>query len=202
MPFDEIESKEFRPTVLIFTRGNWIDFYDCYKKYTCEKCKRFDWLQATQNGILAAPILPLRMPDFLETSDLRAIVVSNNTKKVFETFSKDLADFFPIPNFKDRFVLLPKRLLLRPDKVKISDDYMDGFPFRSEYPKCQKCNKYPDLCFRGSLYTVPDDVVFGGIILDTKGMVLAASRELSDHLRKAQLTGMKIEKNAFANPKK
>jgi hypothetical protein len=81
MPFDRIESKEFRPTTLIFTCGNWLDFYDCYKPYICDECNRFDWLKATQNGILETPILPLRMPDFFQTSDLRAFVVSTKTKK-------------------------------------------------------------------------------------------------------------------------
>jgi hypothetical protein len=202
MPFDALESKEFRPITLIFTRGNLLNFYDCYKPYICDKCKRFDWLKATQNGILAPPILPLRMPDFFLTSDLRAQIVSVKTKKVFETFSGNLAEFFPIPKIKDYYVLLPKRLLFRPDKVVIANNFKSGKPFRSGDPVCKKCNKYPDLCFNRSLYLVPDDIVLGGIVLDTKSMVLAASRELSDHLHKAKLTGMAITKNAFANPKK
>jgi hypothetical protein len=200
MPFDELDSKDFKPITTIFTRGNWNDFYDCYKQYVCDKCNRFDWLKATQNGILATPKLPVRMPDFFLTSDFRSFVVSASTKKAFETFSGEIAEFFPIPQIKDYYVLLPKRLLFRPDKVVISEDYKSGEPFRSEDPVCKKCKKYPDLCFRGSLYLVPDNTVFGGIVIDTKGMTLVASRELSDHLRKAKLTGMAIEKNAFANP--
>jgi hypothetical protein len=117
IPFDEIESKEFRPITTIFTRGNWNDFYDCYKPYICDKCNRFDWLKATQNGIHATPKLPVRMPDFFQTSTFRSFVVSVNTKKAFETFSGEIAEFFPIPKIKDYYVLLPKQLLLRPDKI-------------------------------------------------------------------------------------
>jgi hypothetical protein len=201
MPFDELESKEFRPTTLIFTQGNWLDFYDCYKPYICDNCNRFDWLKATQNGISASPKLPVRMPDFFLTSDMRAFIVSEKVKKTFEAYSKTIADFYPIPKTKDYYVLLPKQLLFRPDKIVISKKFKKGEPFRSDAPVCKKCKKYPDLCFDRSLYIVPDDIVFGGIILDTKGMTLVTSRELSDYLRKAKLTGMDIAKNAFANPK-
>jgi hypothetical protein len=141
------------------------------------------------------------MPDFFQTSDLRSFVVNTKTKKVFETFSDNLVDFFPIPKMKDYYVLLPKQLLFRPDKVVIANDFKNGEPFRSGSPVCKKCNKYPDLCFSRERYLVPNNIVFGGIILDTKSMVLIASRDLSDQLHKVKLTGMDIRKNAFANPK-
>jgi hypothetical protein len=201
MPFDELASKEFRPMTLVFTRSTWIDFYDCYKPYICNKCNRFDWLKSTQNGIRHPPKLPVRMPDFFQTSDRRAFVVSEKVKKTFETFSGDIAEFFPIPKIKDYYVLLPKQFLFRPAKVVISEKFENGEPFRSEDPVCKKCKKYPDLCFRRGLYLVPDNIVLGGIVLDTKGMILVASRDLSDHIRKTKLTGIDIDKNAFANPK-
>lgn len=49
--------------------------------------------------------------------------------------------------------------------------------------------------------TVPDDVVFTGIVVDTKSMTLVASSELANHLRQAKLEGMKFQKNEFANEK-
>ena len=185
----------------MFTRSNWFDFFDSYLPFVCKKCNKFDWLKATQNGISHTPIFPAKMPDFFQTSDMRAYVVSTKTRIAIEDFSDSIAVFFTIPKIKDHFVLLPKQLLYRPNKVVISDEYLGGVAFRSTKPVCQECKMY-DLGFRRRLFNVPDDIVFGGIVLDTIGMTLVASREFSDHLRKAKLTGMDIAKDAFANPKK
>ena len=203
MPFDEIESKESRSITWMFTRTNWFDAHDCYKPYLCSKCKRFDWLKATQGGILVPPIFPLKIPDFFQTSDRRAFVVSKNVKKVFETYDKTIAHFFPIPNYKDNFVLLPTQLFMPPVKIPLSEDWIpENGPWRTEHPQCKTCKHFPDLCFRSKWYSVPDDVIFAGIVIGVKAMILAVSREFSDHLRKAKLTGMDIAKDAFANPKK
>lgn len=203
MSFDRIISKEFRPVTWMFTRTNWYDIHDCYKPYYCNNCKKIDWLAATQNGIRVAPILPLKMPDFFQTSDMRAFVVSESVRKSFVSFSKNIAEFFPIPDVKERFVLLPSRRFTPPEKVPESEDWLqENGPWRTEYPRCTACKNFPDLCFRSSWYTVPDDVVLAGIVIGVKSMILVASHEFSDHLRKAKLTGLSIEKNAFANPKK
>ena len=203
MPFDEISAKEIRPIVWMFTRTNWFDVHECYKPYFCSKCKRFDWLKATQSGILASPILPVKMPDFFQTSDWQAFIVSRNVKKAFEAYDKTIAQFFPIPKYKDNFVLLPTRLFMPPAKIPISEDWIrENGPWRSPNPpQCKFC-KTLSLCFHRSWYTVPDDVIFAGIVVGVAGLTLVASREFADHLRKAKLSGLDIEKNAFANPKK
>jgi len=203
MPFDQIYAKELRPIILIFTKTNWFDIHECYQPYFCNKCKRIDWLKATQGGILAPPILPLNMPDFFQTSDRRTFVVSRNVKKAFETYDKTIAQFFPIPRYKDHFVFLPTQLLMPPVKIPISEEWIpENGPWRTEDSQCKLCKNFPDLCFNREWYMVPDDVVFAGIIIGVKSMSLVASREFSEHLRKAKLTGLTIAKNAFANPKK
>ncbi len=164
MPFDEIEAKDFRPITWMFTRSTWHDVADCYKPYFCEKCKKLDWLAATQGGIRASPILPLKMPDFFQTSDWRAFIVNENTKDLFESYVKSAVTFFPIPNHKGRFVLLPNKFFFPPAKVPVSESWIqDNGPWRTEDPRCKSCKNFPDLCFNRSWFTVPDDVVFAGI---------------------------------------
>ena len=203
MPFDEISAKEMRPVIWMFTRTNWFDVPECYKKYYCNKCKRVDWLKATQGGIVAPPIFPLKMPDFFQTSDRRAFVVSRNVKKAFEEYDKTIAQFFPIPKYDNQFVLLPTRLFMPPAKVPVFPKWIpENGPWRTEDSRCKSCKHFPDLCFHQEWFTIPSDVIFAGIVIDVKSMVLAVSREFSDHIRAAKLSGLSVEKNAFANPKK
>lgn len=202
MPFDTIRSKELKAITWMFTQTNWFDVYSCYESFMCKKCKKFDCLKATQNGICAAPILPTKIPDFYRTTDLRAYLVSSKTRNVIESFSGEIAEFYPIPKYSDHFVLLPKQLLFHPQKIRLSDCFLDGEAFRSDRTACSECKLYPDLCFNSKQFMVPDDVIFAGIVLDTKGLRLTASREFSDYLRKAKLSGLEISKDTFANPKK
>ena len=205
----EIEAKEIRPNVLIFTQSGWIDFYECYKDFVCKKCGSFDWFLATQNGLHAPPTLPARIPDIVTTNDNRAWIVSYRFKKTVEEYSKKLARFIPIPNQKDHYVFLPNDLIFPPKKVRITpeaeyknefnlDKLFNGEPYRADKLPCKACGHYSNLCFRRSLFYVPDDVVLCGIVIDTKSMSIAASEELAKHLSEAKLSGLLIKKKSFS----
>ena len=195
----KIEAKEFKPTVLIFTRSGWTDFYECYTEYVCKKCGSFDWLAAIQSGLHTPPVLPSRMPDVFWSSDFRSIIVSRNFKKAVESYSENLACFIPIPGQKDYYVFLPNDLIMPPTKVRISSGYdFKGEPYMADKPPCKTCGHYSNLCFNRALFYVPDDVVLCGIVIDKKSMAIAASKELAEHLSKANLSGLSINKKGFS----
>jgi hypothetical protein len=205
MKFDALEPKEFKPITFVFTKTGWLDYYDCYKQYVCEKCKQFDWLKATQNGIHAPIKLPVRLPDIFDTSDYRATIISTRTKCAFESYQSGIADYYPIPNHPEYFVFLPKQLIFKPSKVKIAEDWSNvpNEAFRSpEAPLCKKCGMFPDLCFHREWFIVPENIVLAGVVIDLKGLTIILSRDLSEHLKKEKLIGFGVKKNAFANPKK
>jgi hypothetical protein len=212
MPFDRIIPKDFAPITMLFTKnGN--EYYDCYKKFLCTDCGTFDWLKATKNGILAPPKLPLKMPDLHLTSFLCAYVVSDKMREVMNLIDGCNAEFYPIPNYRGYSIMLPKNIIFPPKvlpmrenpKVCRTEDpnlAVRTSVFCTDRPLCKKCGQYGNIFVQENLFFVPDNINFAGIFLGMNDMILIASRYVSEQLRKAKLTGMVIEKNAFANPKK
>jgi len=206
--FDRIGANDFKPRTLIFCKGTASNYFDCYKRYVCSKCGAIDLANATRGGVHEPVILPKKMPDIHSTFDWRSYVVSEKMKKAIESFSHEpLADFYDIPNHDGYFILLPKYLIYPPKKVPFVPEKQwrtaeYGFRLAKEKNECKKCKNRPDICIATRFLTVPDDVIFAAYLLDNKSFSMVGRREFTDHLRKAKLKGLWIQKNVYANGKK
>jgi hypothetical protein len=206
--FDRISANDFKPTTFIFCKETESNYFDCYKQYVCSKCGAIDLVNATRGGVHEPVILPKKMPDIHSTFDHRSYIVSEKMKEAIESFSREpLADFYDIPNHDGYFVLFPKYLIYPPKKVpfvpleqRLSSKC--GFRLAEEKNECKKCKNRPDICITTECLTVPDDVIFAAYLLDNRAFVMVGRREFTDHLRKAELKGLWIYKNNFANGKK
>jgi hypothetical protein len=167
----------------IFSREQW-------EKYKCSGCGAVKRYEVVKNEIIGSEPLPIRLPDFFETDDRGVFIVSKKAKEVIESFPGTNVCFFPLARKNDYFALLPNHLIYPPEEIRVTPavDFA-GQPFRAVYRKCLICDSYPSVAFNSELFTVPDNVLFAGIVLGPELGYLIGSSNFITHLKKEKLKG-------------
>lgn len=144
------------------------------------------------------------MPDFFCASSPPIYIVSKRFKDALESLAPSEAEYYPITDHPDNFMLLPKYIIWPPeDVIPFHSDPDRGAIFVAEGKsgiKCNECGQYPQIGIQTYKYVLPEGINFGGIYLGVGfGFVFFASESIASVLKKEKLTGLKLVKNGFAN---